>query len=69
MTPNETRLSLAAALGLLTWDARSPTLEDEIRAHSPGGVDLVVETSGAWGGLDTAARLCRTGGRVSVLGV
>lgn len=63
------RLRFAAGLGLPTWDGRDPALAGDVRRVSPEGVDLVVETSGSWRGLDTAARVCRRGSRIAVLGV
>ncbi|TDD96431.1 zinc-dependent alcohol dehydrogenase [Actinomadura rubrisoli] len=66
---DDARLGLAAELGLHTWNARPADLQDEILSASPQGIDLVVETSGVWAGLDTAARLCRSGSRICVLGV
>ncbi len=66
---DEHRLRLTAGIGLAARDARDPGLADRIAAASPDGIDLVVETSGAWEGLDTAARVCRKGSRISVLGV
>ncbi|PZF81975.1 hypothetical protein C1I92_18770 [Jiangella anatolica] len=66
---DDDRLRFAAGLGLSTWDGRDPELSAGVLRASPEGIDLVVETSGSWRGLDTAARMCRRGSRISVLGV
>ena len=63
------RLALATDHGFAAYDARDPREHERAQAAALGGIDVVVDTSGAWTGLLTAARVARKGTRISVLGV
>jgi len=65
------RLELAGRLGAdETLDAATDDVEAELMARSGGlGVDVVLEMSGAPGAIRQAMRVCRRGGRVSLMGI
>jgi threonine 3-dehydrogenase len=65
------RLDLAMKLGAdAAWDVTSVDLEREIAAATGrAGVDVVLEMSGAPVAIRQAMRICRRGGRVSLMGI
>lgn len=64
-----TRSAAKQSLGLQTGASLATGSEDEMRAHWPGGADLVVECAGVADTVALAPRLARNGGRVVILGV
>jgi threonine dehydrogenase-like Zn-dependent dehydrogenase len=64
------RLALAREFGahhVINVDERDPV--QAVEALLPGGVDAVIETSGTSGGIQTAIKLVRAGGRIVNIGL
>lgn len=66
----EYRLQLASKLGAdAVVDASAADAEQQILKLTNGGVDVVLEMSGAPSAIQQAMRICRMGGRVSLMGI
>jgi threonine 3-dehydrogenase len=67
----EYRLGLARQLGAdMAINAAEASVEAEIMARTDGnGVDVVLEMSGAPAAIRQGTRICRRGGRVSLMGI
>ena len=64
------RLPLAAELGFETCNVEQDDIEQQVMKSTNGfGADVVVEASGASPAIDTAIRIVRRGGRLSVSGI
>ncbi|MBV6659206.1 MAG: alcohol dehydrogenase catalytic domain-containing protein [Devosiaceae bacterium] len=64
-----TRNAAKQQLGLSTGADLAAAAPEEVKAHWPGGADLVVECAGVAATVEMSPGLARKGGRVVVLGV
>ncbi|WP_029420669.1 zinc-dependent alcohol dehydrogenase family protein [Alicyclobacillus macrosporangiidus] len=67
---NPAKLQQAEALGATdTFDARDPSVIDQIRAATGGGVEFAIETAGSVPALETAFQITRRGGTTVTTGL
>ncbi|MCL6599920.1 MAG: zinc-dependent alcohol dehydrogenase family protein [Alicyclobacillus macrosporangiidus] len=67
---NPAKLQQAEALGATdTFDARDPSVIDQIRATTGGGVEFAIETAGSVPALETAFQITRRGGTTVTTGL
>lgn len=68
---NPAKLALAKRLGAdETFDARQPSLVDEIKKRTNGdGVEVLLEMSGSGAAIDAGLQMVRNGGTAALLGI